>query len=165
MLHIENEYVGGEAAPRSVDIDPAGAAGAIDLVRQRRGKSQSFVVRDGVTIVDRASGCAPDELFWTFSAGKPYVAVLVHLLAERGFLALDEAVAFYWPEFGQKNKSAVTVGQVLQLLGADAEDASDEHNQLVLNAGVDCVAAHPKNPWFEKNADAPARSHQYHHRR
>jgi CubicO group peptidase (beta-lactamase class C family) len=51
---------------------------------------------------------------WCARAGKPLVALLVHLLAERGALALDDPVARYWPEFGQRGKQAITIRQVLQ---------------------------------------------------
>jgi CubicO group peptidase (beta-lactamase class C family) len=65
-------------------------------------------------VLDEAVGCAPDDLFLTFSAGKPFVALLVHQLADRGALALDDRVARYWPEFGQAGKEAITIRQVLQ---------------------------------------------------
>src|SRR5947209_4855586 len=60
------------------------------------------------------SACAPDSLFWLLSTSKPFVALLVHLLAERGQLGLDEPVAAYWPEFGRNGKSGITVRQVLR---------------------------------------------------
>jgi CubicO group peptidase (beta-lactamase class C family) len=71
-------------------------------------------LRDGRVIVDRAFGCRADDLFWIFSTSKPFAALLVHLLAERGALALDDPVAVYWPQFGQHGKDAVTIRQVLQ---------------------------------------------------
>ncbi len=63
---------------------------------------------------DRAVGCQPDSLFFLFSASKPMVALLVHMLAERGELGLDDPVARYWPAFGQRGKQDITVRQVLQ---------------------------------------------------
>jgi CubicO group peptidase (beta-lactamase class C family) len=62
-------------------------------------------------VYNRSSGCQPDSLFLLFSAGKPFTAVLVHLLAERGQLRLDGAVARHWPEFGRHGKDTVTVRQ------------------------------------------------------
>jgi CubicO group peptidase (beta-lactamase class C family) len=50
-------------------------------------------------ILDQSFGCRPDALFLLFSAGKPFIAMLVHLLAERGLVNLDDRVARYWPEF------------------------------------------------------------------
>jgi CubicO group peptidase (beta-lactamase class C family) len=86
----------------------------LELVRQRRAVAQLCVVRDGRVVVDEAFGCDPRALFWIFSASKPFVALLVHLLGERGRLALDDRVAAYWPGFGRGGKEAVTIRQVLQ---------------------------------------------------
>jgi CubicO group peptidase (beta-lactamase class C family) len=58
---------------------------------------------------------APDSLFFPFSASKPTVALLVHQLAERGAIGLDDTVARYWPEFGQRGKDAITIRQVLRI--------------------------------------------------
>jgi CubicO group peptidase (beta-lactamase class C family) len=64
--------------------------------------------------LDRAIACSPDALFLIYSAGKPFVALLAHLLAERDMLSLDDPVAAHWPEFGQRGKQAITVRHVLQ---------------------------------------------------
>ncbi|MBO0824031.1 MAG: beta-lactamase family protein [Actinobacteria bacterium] len=61
--------------------------------------------------------CQPDSLFFLFSAGKPVVALAVHLLAQRGSLSLDDPVAGYWPEFGQRGKQDITIRHVLQHRG------------------------------------------------
>ena len=87
---------------------------ALGLVRARGAAAQLCVVRDGQVVLDRAVGCRPDSLFWIFSASKPFVALLVHLLAQRGELSLDDRVATHWPRFGQRGKEAITVRQVLQ---------------------------------------------------
>ncbi|MEU6394514.1 serine hydrolase domain-containing protein [Streptomyces sp. NPDC046939] len=84
------------------------------LLRGRGGPAQLHVLQDGRTLVDEAVGCAPDALFWAFSAGKPFVALIVHQLAERGDLALDDPVVRYWPGFGRNGKERVTVRQVLR---------------------------------------------------
>jgi CubicO group peptidase (beta-lactamase class C family) len=65
-------------------------------------------------VLDRAFGCPPDALFFLFSASKPMVALLVHQLAERGRIGLDDPVARHWPEFGQRGKQALTIRHVLQ---------------------------------------------------
>ncbi len=95
-------------------MDPDGLARAWELARQRGTAGQLCVLRNGRVVLDRCFGCGPDSLFLTFSAGKPLTALLVHKLAERGALALDEPVAAYWPEFAANGKEAVTVRQVLQ---------------------------------------------------
>ena len=65
-------------------------------------------------MLDREFGCPPDALFWIFSASKPFVALLVHLLAQRSELALDDHVAEHWPRFGRHGKESVTIRQVLR---------------------------------------------------
>jgi CubicO group peptidase (beta-lactamase class C family) len=108
------EWVGDECDPADVGIDPDGLTRALDLVRQRGVAAQLCVIRDGRIVLDRGFGCAPDSLFWVFSASKPYVAMLVHLLAERGALRLDDRVADHWPAFAQRGKQDITIRQVLR---------------------------------------------------
>jgi CubicO group peptidase (beta-lactamase class C family) len=87
---------------------------AVRLAAARGCPAQLCVIWRGELVIDRAFGCGPDSLFFLFSAGKPLVALCVHLLAERGELSLDDPVARYWPAFGQRGKAAITVRQVLQ---------------------------------------------------
>ena len=94
-------------------VEPATAA-ALRLVRARVGATRLLAIRGGIPFLDERIGCRPDALFWTFSAGKPFIAVLVHRLAERGAIALDAPVADYWPEFARHGKQDVTVRRVLQ---------------------------------------------------
>jgi CubicO group peptidase (beta-lactamase class C family) len=84
------------------------------LIEDRGAIAQACVMCEGEVVVELSSGCRPDSLFLLFSAGKPLTAVLVHLLAERGQLRLDDPVARYWPEFGRHGKGTVTVRQVPQ---------------------------------------------------
>jgi CubicO group peptidase (beta-lactamase class C family) len=83
-------------------------------VQARDCPAQLCVISGGTVVLDRAFGCRPDSLFFLFSASKPMVALLVHMLAERGELSLDDPVAAYWPEFGQSGKQSITIRQVLQ---------------------------------------------------
>ncbi|MGH3068312.1 MAG: serine hydrolase domain-containing protein [Streptosporangiaceae bacterium] len=92
----------------------AGLDRAVDLVRARGVSAQLCVLRDGQPILDEAMGCPPDALFLIFSTSKPFVALLVHLLAERGQLSLDDRVAGYWPGFGAHGKDRITIRQILQ---------------------------------------------------
>jgi CubicO group peptidase (beta-lactamase class C family) len=87
---------------------------AVRLAAARGGAAQLCVISRGEVVLDESIGCRPDSLFFLFSAGKPLVALLVHQLAERGDVALDDAVARYWPEFGLRGKRAITIRQVLQ---------------------------------------------------
>jgi CubicO group peptidase (beta-lactamase class C family) len=84
--------------------------------------AQLVVLRGGRVILDRSVGSTnrrrapvtPSDRFVVFSLGKPFAALCLHLLAERGLLALDNPVSAYWPRYGQHGKQAVTVRQVLQ---------------------------------------------------
>jgi CubicO group peptidase (beta-lactamase class C family) len=87
---------------------------AVALAAARGCPAQLCVIHRGQVVLDESIGCRPDSLFFLFSASKPMTALLVHLLAERGELALDDPVARYWPEFGQRGKHAITIRQVLQ---------------------------------------------------
>jgi CubicO group peptidase (beta-lactamase class C family) len=68
-------------------------------------------------VLDESFGCPADSLFFLFSAGKPVVALAVHLLAQRGALSLDDPVAAHWPQFGQRGKQDITIRHVLQHRG------------------------------------------------
>jgi CubicO group peptidase (beta-lactamase class C family) len=87
---------------------------AVALATARGCPAQLCVIHRDQVVLDQAIGCRPDSLFFLFSASKPLTALLVHLLAERGELGLDDPVARYWPEFGQRGKQAITIRQVLQ---------------------------------------------------
>jgi CubicO group peptidase (beta-lactamase class C family) len=80
----------------------------------RGGAAQLVVVSDATVVLDRAYGCEPGSLFWIFSTSKPFVALLVHRLVERGVLGLDDPVARHWPEFAAHGKQDITVRHVLQ---------------------------------------------------
>ncbi len=103
-----------ESAPRATGADPARLARAVDLVRARGGAAQLCVLHRGRVVLDRAYRCAPDALFWIFSASKPFTALLVHRLAQDGRLSLDDPVAAHWPRFAARGKHAITIRHVLQ---------------------------------------------------
>lgn len=94
-------------------MDAAALARVIATVRAHGGPAQLCVLRDGRVVLDRQFGCDPGALFLTFSASKPFVALLVHQLAERGLLDLDDPVAAYWPEYARNGKEAITIRHVL----------------------------------------------------
>ena len=105
---------GAERLPQPPGLDPdaldSDALSQVNgLIRAYGAVAQICVLRDEQMVLDRAFGCRPDSLFMIFSAGKPFVAVLVHQLAERGQLALDDPVARYWPEFSRHGKDAITI--------------------------------------------------------
>src|SRR5262249_13896777 len=106
--------VGAEPLPENAGMDPGALRRAVELIESRGAIAQIRVLRHGQVVLDRAFGCRPHSLFLIFSAGKPFVATLVHKLAERGTLDLDDPVARYWPEFGRHGKDPITIRQVLQ---------------------------------------------------
>jgi CubicO group peptidase (beta-lactamase class C family) len=92
----------------------SGLGRALELIEARGAAAQICVHRNGKLVLDRAINCAPQSLFWIFSASKPFVAMLVYLLAERGQLRLDDPVAAHWPEFGRNGKDKISIRMVLQ---------------------------------------------------
>jgi CubicO group peptidase (beta-lactamase class C family) len=83
---------------------------------------QVVVARHGQIVFDKSIGVArrelhtpvtPQTLFYSWSVIKPFTAMCVHLLIERGQLALDTPLVKVWPEFGKHGKDRVTVRHVL----------------------------------------------------
>ncbi|WP_348789463.1 serine hydrolase domain-containing protein [Leifsonia sp. NPDC080035] len=85
----------------------------LELVDARGGASWLTILRGSEVLLDRRSGCGADALFYTFSVSKPFAALSVHLLAERGMLRLDDPVADHWPGYGARGKDGITIRQVL----------------------------------------------------
>ncbi|GMV44065.1 MAG: lipase LipE [Myxococcales bacterium] len=86
--------------------------------------------RRGHVVLDRAIGHArgndpgdalevpkvpatPATLFNVFSASKMVMAMLVHLLSERGLVHLDDLIVRYIPAFGRHGKERTTIRHVL----------------------------------------------------
>jgi CubicO group peptidase (beta-lactamase class C family) len=104
---------GVESEPARVGFDRARLESVAELVRSRGGASWLVVIRDGEVVLDRRTGCDRDALFYTFSVSKPFVALAIHLLAQRGLLRLDNPVAAYWPEYADHGKEKITIRHVL----------------------------------------------------
>ena len=85
--------------------------------------AQLAVYHEGDRVVDVAGGVTgPDGVETTtdrrhllFSCTKPYAAVCLHRLRDRGAVDYDDAVVDHWPEFdrGDDRKAEVTVRHVL----------------------------------------------------
>ncbi|KAD4178589.1 hypothetical protein E3N88_27180 [Mikania micrantha] len=106
-----------------------GNAGKIDGI-------QICAYKDGQVIIDTAAGVLgkddprpvqPDTLFPVFSVTKGVVAGMVHFLADKGKLKLDDNVAKIWPEFGSNGKEHIKVNHILN-------HTSGLHNALHENA-------------------------------
>jgi CubicO group peptidase (beta-lactamase class C family) len=91
---------------------------------------QVCVRRHGAVICDRAIGHArgdgprdpgdaekvpatPATPFLIYSGSKAITAFVIHLLVERGLVALDAPVADYIPEYSRHGKGEITIGHVL----------------------------------------------------
>ena len=103
-----------------VDFYETGFHPALALCIRRRGK----------VILDRTIGhvrgnapndpptaelvpATPKTLFNFFSGSKSVTAMLVHLLAQRDMLHVDEPVATFIPEFGRHRKDRITIRDLL----------------------------------------------------
>lgn len=62
---------------------------------------------------DRTRAWEDDTLVQIQSAIKGIVATCIHILVDRGLLALDEPVATYWPEFAANDKGRIKVSHIL----------------------------------------------------
>jgi len=126
------------------------------------------VYLDGEPVVDVWGGLADreagrpwqrDTAALVFSSTKGVTAALVHLLVERGQLALDAPVARYWPEFAANGKQQITLRHVLThqagLAAVDGELTLDE----VLAWHPVCAAIAAQAPSWE-----PGTAHGYHAR-
>lgn len=80
------------------------------------------VILDGEPVVDLWGGASDaagtrawtaDTLVNVWSTTKGWLALSMHMLAERGLLDFDAPVAQYWPEFAQNGKSRVLVRHIL----------------------------------------------------
>ncbi len=90
---------------------------------RRLGGGALAVYLDGQPVVDVWTGWSDrrgtrhwnaDTGAMVFSATKGVAATVIHRLADRGLIDYDAPVAEYWPEFGAKGKSRITVRDVLR---------------------------------------------------
>ncbi len=111
----------------------------------RLGGGALAVYLDGEPVVDIWTGWSDrqgkrhwnaDTGTMVFSATKGVAATVIHRLADRGLIDYDAPMAEYWPEFGAKGKSGITVRDVLRhraglshLNGAGTDDLLD-HVQM-----------------------------------
>jgi CubicO group peptidase (beta-lactamase class C family) len=88
------------------------------------------VRRNGHVVLDRAIGHAsgngprdsrdvpkvlvtPETPFCVFSTAKGITALIIHMLAERGVLDIQDRVTDYIPEYGQRGKGETTIAHLL----------------------------------------------------
>ena len=124
-----------EVAPASVGLDPGAAeaiwSAVVDFYKTGFHPALGLCIRRrGKVIVDRTIGHArgnapgdppggelvqatPRTLFNFFSGSKSVAAMLIHLLAQRGLLHVDEPIATFIPEFGRHEKDRITIRDLL----------------------------------------------------
>lgn len=127
--------IGEEIEPSAAGLDRRAVRriwrGALDLYRSGVHPAvQVCVRREGLVVLDRAIGHArgngpgdpedadkvlatPGTPFLIYSGSKAVTAFVVHLLADRGMVDLDDPVAAYIPEYAVGGKGEITIGQVL----------------------------------------------------
>ena len=122
----------------------------------------SFAVyRKGKCVIDLWGGKADietntpwerDTRVCLFSVTKGFVAMALHLLADRGLLDWDAPVTDYWPDFGKNGKESITVKTLLGHRGGLAfldaplslDDCTDpSRNEVLLKALEDQRPAWP----------------------
>ena len=104
---------------------------AVDLYRSGVHPALQICVRHrGAVVLNRALGHArgngpgddadtpkvaatPDTPILIYSGAKAITAMVVHLMAERGLLAIEDRVADYVPEYGRHGKDKITIGHIL----------------------------------------------------
>ena len=128
--------------PEKVGADPAALAHLHQIFDRQFDEglhpaAQLVVVKDGHVLVDRAAGqfrggkaVQADTPFYCFSVSKAFTGMCIHKLIQEGKVALDTPVAEYWPAFGQKEKSEITIRQVFHHLAGIP--AIDRYRQIPL---------------------------------
>jgi CubicO group peptidase (beta-lactamase class C family) len=83
------------------------------------------VFQNGKQVVDITRGAAHARpLFRVFSMGKPLTASVLWRYKARGHFEWDTPVADFWPEFGTRGKSKITIGHILSHSAGLASSAS-----------------------------------------
>ena len=82
---------------------------------------QLCVFQHGQRVVDLTVGTRddagtplrPDDLSFVWSTSKGITATAVHILAERGLIQYDDAIADYWPAFARNGKAAISIRHIM----------------------------------------------------
>jgi CubicO group peptidase (beta-lactamase class C family) len=143
-------YGAPEADPRSVGLTPSDIEaiwrGVVDFYRTGFHPALGLCIRRrGRVILDRTIGHArgnspkdpagtplvlatPNTLFNFFSGSKAVTAMLIHLLAQREQLHVDEPVATFIPEFARHRKDRITIRDLLTHRGGIPESPPEVAN-------------------------------------
>ncbi len=148
------------------DFADVAATLARQIPRGRQAGSAVCVYHRGRVVVDVWGGVRDaagrpwqaDTVAPSFSTGKGVLATLLHVLVEQGRAAYDDPIAHYWPAFGCRGKSAITLRQALcheaglyritSMISRPAEMLDWDHMKAVI---ANATPAHP-----------PGAAHGYH---
>ena len=124
------------------------------------------VVADGVVVVDlwggwcdreRRSRWQADTLVNVFSVGKAIAALCVARLVGQGHLGFDDPLSVLWPEFAARDKSAITVRQLLSHQGGLPAIRQELPENSIFDARRMTAILADEAPWWE-----PGTAHGYH---
>ncbi|MEM8862370.1 MAG: serine hydrolase domain-containing protein [Chloroflexota bacterium] len=116
-----------EVDPASVGMDKIAVRRVGEMfddqyLRGLHSAGQMVVLRNGQVVLNRKNGVIrlgsyesvqDSTPFLAFSVTKPLTALCMYQLIEMDLVALDDPIAKYWPEFGQKGKESATVRHAL----------------------------------------------------
>lgn len=126
---------------------------------------QFVVYRHGQRIVDLTVGSRdaagtplqPDDLIFCWSTTKGITATCIHLLADRGLLEYDDAVATYWPEFAQNGKAGISIRQLMSHTAGIAETPLQRGYEILFDDDAICAAVAEMTP-----TQTPGAQYKYH---
>lgn len=133
--------------------------------RDEAGASVCIVV-DGTVVTDLWGGWRDgdrrrpwerDTLVNVFSVGKAVAALCVARLVGQGRLSYDDPVARVWPEFGARDKSRITVRQLLSHRAGLPALREPLPDRAIFDWHGMCAALAGEAPWWE-----PGTAHGYH---
>ncbi len=119
MSFIDTFPVTGDCADGFAPVREAFAA---NFSQQGEVGAAFYVLLNGEPVVDLWGGAADaagtrpwqsDTLVNVWSTTKGWLALAMHLLADRGQLDFEQPVAHYWPEFAAQGKERVLIKQLL----------------------------------------------------
>jgi CubicO group peptidase (beta-lactamase class C family) len=99
----------------------------------------------------------PDNLSFVWSTSKGITATAIHILAERGQLQYDDAIADYWPAFARNGKDAISIRHLMShTAGIYPNPVLNGYEELYDYETV-CTAIAAMTPLHQ-----PGQSHIYH---
>lgn len=119
MSSIDQFPVSGQVAS---GFEPVRTAFEENFTKRGEVGAAVHVICDGEAVVDLWAGAADaagtrpwaaDSLVNVWSTTKGWLALAMHMLADRGLLDFEAPVAHYWPEFSRHDKEGVLVKHIL----------------------------------------------------